>query len=145
MKLGLPRTIATSIALAMIVGCSSAVSASGTVGHIVCDVSYKPRWATERPAPVPAGVDDQTEVTLTLPSDSRSVRFGAYNWSANISADGLILHVSWGPTLILDQLYQGGGTLPTNQFAGNHGFTGLTEVLSATTSANLQYYCNSKP
>jgi hypothetical protein len=114
---------------------------------IDCTVFY-------RPAATAAGQAKSQEriVSLAKGGDQETVNVGDLSWRARYVEDafeGLSLLVSVQSRetggQLMQHLYQflPEGE-PRNQFAGGHGFTGLTYVYPPASSAELQYFCRSR-
>jgi hypothetical protein len=112
-----------------------------------CTVFYRPATTAEGQAQ-----SEETTVSLVQHGDDEIITFGDLELQARYSDDAvegrsLVISVTAQDTerILVQQLYQ---FIPEaelrDQFAGGHGFTGLTYVHHPTSSAELQYFCQSR-
>jgi hypothetical protein len=114
---------------------------------IECTVFY-------RPAPTAAGQAQSQEriVSLAQSGDQKTVAMGNLEWRAQTTEDSfegrsLVISIQNLDTerQLAQQLYQFlPGEGPRNQFAGGHGFTGLTYIYAPASTAELQYFCQNR-
>ena len=123
---------------------SSSPTSSPIASTVVCSAWHRP---TNRVAPIAAG--DLT-VDLTRPGeDTQSLTAGdlklttSFTWDQAFSGEGRSLGVAATDLtgkLIVSHLYQIWSG-PTEQFAGDTGFTGLVYVNNPVSGSEMQFIC----
>ena len=81
------------------------------------------------------------DVVATLGKLDLKARFSSDQFEGNAFS----LSVAAGETSVWSALYQFGDTLPENQFAGGHGFTGLIYLTHPSEGGDYQLFCESVP
>lgn len=135
--------VLAGLSIASLAACA-AVPDSGRAPGLVCHYAYRPSVAVPISDEGSITIPDSDSAELTGPENSDLV-FHAQYWSG--AADGeraLRLWVTAAGladplTSQLYQLPQDSG--PIDQFAGGHGFTGLTYVSHPASGAELQFWC----
>ncbi len=112
---------------------------------VTCSAWHRPN---DRVAPTADG-ELVVDMNIAGQDQTQSLEAGdfrlatTFTWDEAFSGEGRSLSVSVselsGPPIVshLYQIWSG----PIDQFAGDHGFTGLVYVTSPTTGAELQYLC----
>lgn len=122
---------------------------SATTGTIECTFYYR-RTNNASEAMDPADLEF-SEATLALsPNEEDTVTLGSMELSGNYSSSefesaSFHLRVTAGETTLFSTLYQLSDGLPLNQFAGDHGFTGLMYLTHPTEGGDYQLICKSVP
>lgn len=137
------RTLIGALLVATLgVGLSACAGSTTTrADSIVCSTAY--RVSQSEPL---TGVDTMTfqdeDSTQSMPYIYLELH-GAYTTGRADGERALRLWVT--PTgqeqVLVTQLFQLGTDGPTDQFVGDHGFTGLTYAYDPVSGAELQYWC----
>lgn len=117
---------------------------NGGGGSIRCTYAYRP---TDASSDAPAAPPELEERTLHVgPAEGARETLGRLTLSARFASsesegNSFSLTASSGEAQVLSALYQFGGGLPQNQFAGGHGFTGLLYFTHPTQGGDYQAFC----
>lgn len=127
-------------------GDMSGVPPDDAEGRIHCTYAYR-QTNVASDAPSPAALQFE-ERTLELGAgDVAGATLGQLTLTARYSSDELegssfSLSVAADDAQLFSVLYQFDGALPQNQFAGGHGFTGLSYFTHPTAGGDYQSFCD---
>ena len=142
-----------------LVGCNDDVTAEPDAGttpsnpisqadRVVCEFYYRVTNDASSDTD-PSDLQFQEETLEVRADDEKSVDVGDMTLSVSYSEDrfeGSSLHVGVeaGEVRLFNTLYQlRDGRLPTNQFVGDHGFTGLIYLTHPVEGGDYQLICKS--
>jgi hypothetical protein len=114
-------------------------------GSIHCTYAYRAtNVANEAPAPFAPELEERSlevgpgqAASETLGQLTLSARYAAAEFEGN----SFSLTASAGEAQVLSALFQFGRSLPQNQFAGGHGFTGLLYFTHPAAGGDYQAFC----
>jgi hypothetical protein len=116
---------------------------------IACTFYHRPDFELSSEPDLSEVPEGEEEILLIPPNEDRALALGQMTLSGYYSSDtfegsSFNLRATAGETQVLGALYQFSRTLPMNQFAGGHGFTGLLYLTHPSDGGNYQAFCESR-
>jgi hypothetical protein len=126
-------------------GDMSGTPSEGAGGSIHCTYAYRLTNVASEGTP-PSALELEERALDVGPEEAASETLGQLTLSARYDADefegnSFSLTVSSAEAQVLSVLFQFGSSMPQNQFAGGHGFTGLLYFTHPTAGGDYQAFC----